>query len=174
MAEALPRPGTESPPSPGTIGPPTGPGPNGQYATCTIKSYNGCRQYCSHEVLTTHVGVPLYSYYSLKIPKVPPNTHTKEHSREMEIFEMWSRLQLQNKRGYKHNNYCWLYFNSFLFLKIFLVHIRCVTSYNNKHDCVQWALPKCRGVRGGRWTSLDASFARCFVIFWNIVKTSHR
>ena len=28
--------------------------------------------------------------------------------------------------------------------------------------------------RGGRWTSLDASFARCFAIFWNIVKTSHR
>ena len=30
------------------------------------------------------------------------------------------------------------------------------------------------GGRGGRWTSLDASFARCFAIFWNIVKTSHR
>ena len=28
--------------------------------------------------------------------------------------------------------------------------------------------------RGGRWTSLDASLARCFAIFWNIVKTSHR
>ena len=28
--------------------------------------------------------------------------------------------------------------------------------------------------RGGRWTSLDASFARCFAIFGNIVKTSHR
>ena len=28
--------------------------------------------------------------------------------------------------------------------------------------------------RGGRWTSLDASFARCFAIFWNIVKTSQR
>ena len=27
---------------------------------------------------------------------------------------------------------------------------------------------------GGRWTSLDASFARCFAIFWNIVKKLHR
>ena len=28
-----------------------------------------------------------------------------------------------------------------------------------------------RGSRGGRWTSWDASFVRCFAIFWNIVKT---
>ena len=28
--------------------------------------------------------------------------------------------------------------------------------------------------RGGRWTSLDTSFAQCFTIFWNIFKKSHR
>ena len=77
-------------------------------------------------------------------PKYP---HKRTFQRK-NCFEKWSRLQLQNKHGYKHNSYCGLFFNSFLFLRIFLVHIRCVTSYNNKHDCVQWALPKCRGDLG--------------------------
>ena len=79
-------------------------------------------------------------------PKYP---HKRTFQRK-NCFEKWSRLQLQNKHGYKHNSYCGLFFNSFLFLRIFLVHIRCVTSYNNKHDCVQWALPKCRGVNSSK------------------------
>ena len=93
-----------------------------------------------HCTRTTHSKYPKY-------PQIPTQKNIPE---KKNFFEKWSRLQLQKKLGYKHINYCWLFFNSFLFLRIFLVHIRCVTSYNNKHDFVQWALPKCRGVNSSK------------------------
>ena len=50
------------------------------------------------------------------------------------------------------------------------IYVRCVEYLQTQLVQHDWS----HMTRGGRWTSLDASFARCFAIFWNIVKTSHR